>query len=45
MERAPETWPPEPPRLPDAAARGILFGLALSSVFWVGLAITLWTIL
>lgn len=46
MDCAPETRPFEPleAEAPDAAARGIAYGVALSSVLWIGLAITLWTV-
>jgi hypothetical protein len=29
---------------PYAAAQGILLAVMLSSVFWIGLAVTLWTV-
>jgi hypothetical protein len=35
---------PDFPVPPDAAARGILLAVMLSSVLWLGLALTAWTL-
>ena len=44
MDRRPVDDVADPEVPADAAARGIIRGVMLSSIVWVGLAITLWTL-
>jgi hypothetical protein len=41
MQRTPPEDEPEPPAAAAAAARGIVLAVLLSSVIWIGLALTL----
>ncbi|MFZ4407469.1 MAG: hypothetical protein ACOYOH_09010 [Paracraurococcus sp.] len=45
MEPGPREEMADPTEPPHAAARGILLAVLLSSVFWIGLAITLFILL